>query len=276
MSRLLLQGASRDSYAAARETLATLVQAASTDLLELADQLFAVTEVLDREGALRRALTNPARSGDARAELARAVFGERFAGAAQDLVVWAVRARWSAPRDLPNALELLAVEAVVAAAEKAGRLDALEDELFRVGRIVAGNPDLRTALADRSAPVEQRTALLQDLLAGKVTDETLRLVRQAVAAPRGRHFDRTIDMYGEVAAERRSRRVALVAAAVPLTEEQRERLTAALQQLYGHEVHLNVEIDPDLIGGVRVELGDEVIDGSILTRLHEARRRLIR
>ena len=101
-------------------------------------------------------------------------------------------------------------------------------------------------------------------------------VQQAVAAPRGRSFDRTIEMYGEVAADRRSRVVATVTAAVPLTEAQRDRLAAALHQLYGHEVHLNIEIDPELIGGVRVELGDEVIDASILSRLEEARRRLTR
>jgi F-type H+-transporting ATPase subunit delta len=190
------------------------------------------------------------------------------------VLVWAVRARWSAPRDLADAVELLAVEARVAAAEKAGRLDAVEDELFRTARVVAGSPELRVALADRSAPMDSRAALVEDLLAGKATDETRHLVRRAVVAPRGRSFDRTLEQYADVAADRRSRLVATVTATVPLTERQRERLGTALARLYGHEVQLNIQVDPALIGGIRVEIGDELIEGSVVSRLDDARRRL--
>jgi F-type H+-transporting ATPase subunit delta len=78
-----------------------------------------------------------------------------------------------------------------------------------------------------------------------------------------------------VAAELRSRLIATVTATVPLTEEQRDRLAAALRRIYGAELHLNVQLDPDLVGGIRVEIGDEVIDGSVVARLDEARRRLV-
>jgi F-type H+-transporting ATPase subunit delta len=270
-----MQGASRESLAAARETLGTLIRAGDTDLTALSDELFSVTGVLDREHALRRALTDPARAGDDRAGLARAVLAGQMSDATVDLLVWTVRARWSSPRELADALELLAVEAQVAAAERAGRLDAVEDELFRTSRIVAGAPDLRAALADRSAPVQSRAALIEGLLADRVSDETRRLVRQAVVAPRGRTFDRTVELYGQVAADRRSRLVATVTATAPLTEEQRARLARVLQRMYGHEVHLNVELDPDLVGGIRVEIGDEVIDGSVVSKLDDARRRLV-
>lgn len=274
MSLAALHGASRDSYAAARETLGTLIRSADTDLVALSDSLFDLTALLDREHALRRALTDPARSGDDRAGLARAVLGEQVGPAALDILVWAVRARWSAARDLADALELLGVEARVAAADAAGRLDTVEDELFRTGRIVAGSAELRVALADRSAPVDSRAALIEGLLDGKATEETRRLVRQAVVASRGRTFDRTIAEYGQVAAERRSRKVATVTATVPLTAEQRTRLGAALARMYGHDVHLNVQLDPSIVGGIRVEIGDEVIDGSIVSRLDDTRRRL--
>ena len=270
-----MQGASRESLKAARETLAALIRSSDTDLAALSDELFSVTALLDREHPLRRALTDPARDGDARVGLARAVLGEQVGGATTDLLAWVVRARWSVPRDLASALELLAVEAQVAAAERAGRLDEVEDELFRVSRAVAGAPELRTALSDLSAPVESRAALIEGLLGGRSTEETRRLVRQAVVAPRGRTFDRTVETYGQVAADRRSRLVATVTAVDPLTEEQRRRLAAALQRIYGHEVHLNVQLDPTLVGGIRVELGDEVIDGSVESRLDDARRRLV-
>lgn len=274
MSATGLRGASRGSLAAARDALGTLLRSGDTDLAALSDELFDVTSLLDREKGLRRALTDPSRSGDDRAGLARALLSDRVGSSGLDMLVWAVRARWSAPRDLADAVELLAVEAQVAAAEKAGRLDAVEDELFRTARVVAGSADLRVALADRSAPMDSRAALVEDLLAGKATDETRRLVRRAVVAPRGRSFDRTLEQYAEVAAERRNRMVATVTATVPLTEEQRERLGAALARLYGHPVQLNIEVDPALVGGVRVEIGDELIEGSVVSRLDDARRRL--
>lgn len=274
MTAAALQGASRESLAAARETLGTLVRSRDADLAGLGDDLFEITALLDREHALRRALTDPARSGDDRAGLARAVVGDRVGAAALDVFVWAVRARWSAARDLADALELLAAEAEVASAERAGRLDAVEDELFRAGRIVAGSPELRAALADRSAPLERRVALVEDLFGERTAPETGRLIRQAVAAPRGRTFDRILTDYGQVAADRRARLVATVTATVPLTEEQRSRLGAVLARIYGHQVHLNVEIDADVVGGIRVEIGDEVIDGTVLSRLDDARRRL--
>ena len=270
-----LTGASRESLAAARETLATLIRTGDTDLAAVADELFGVTAVLDSEHGLRRALVDPSRDGDARAGLVRAVVGDQVSGATADLLSWVVRARWSVPRDLADAVELLAVEAQVAAAEKAGRLDEVEDELFRVARAVAGAPELRSALSDRSAPVENRAALIEDLLGDRATDETRRLVRQAVVAPRGRSFDRTVETYGQVAADRRRRLVATVTATAPLTEEQRDRLGAALRRIYGHEVHLNVQLDPALVGGIRVEIGDEAIDGSVVSRLDDAHRRLV-
>ena len=270
-----MQGASRESLRAARETLGALIRSSDTDLTALSDELFSVTALLDREHPLRRALTDPARDGDARVGLARAVLGEQVGGATADLLAWVVRARWSVPRDLATALELLAVEAQVAAAERAGRLDEVEDELFRVSRAVAGAPELRSALSDLSAPVESRAALIEGLLGGRSTEETRRLVRQAVVAPRGRTFDRTVEIYGQVAADRRSRLVATVTAVDPLTEEQRRRLADVLRRIYGHDVHLNVQLDPTLVGGIRVEIGDEVIDGSVENRLDDARRRLV-
>ena len=274
MSTAALQGPSRESYAAVRETLSTLIRSGDADLGAVSEELFGVTALLDREGSLRRALTDPARTGDDRVGLARGLLGDQVGSATSDVVAWAVRARWSQPRDLADAMELLAVEAQVAAAERAGRLDSVEDELFRTARIVAGAPDLRSALSDRAAPVDSRAALLEGLLSDRASEETRRLARQAVVAPRGRTFDHAMTVYGRVAADRRSRLVATVTVTTPLTEEQRDRLTAVLTRIYGHEVHLNVQLDPALIGGIRVELGDEAIDGSVLARLDEARRRL--
>ncbi len=269
-----MQGASREALTTARDNLNAVIRAGGADLDQLGEELFAVVGILDREGALRRALTDPGRSGDDRAALVAAVLGGQVQETTTDVLSGIVRSRWSLGRDLVDAVELLAVEAVVAAAERAGRLDAVEDELFRTSRIIAGSPDLRVALGDRSAPVEHRVELIDRLLAGKVTDETARLVRQAVASPRGRTLDRALETYAAVAADRRRRMIATVTAAVPLTEEQLARLGRALSTMYGHDIQLNLDVDPAVVGGIRVEIGDEVIDGSVISRVEEARRRL--
>jgi len=270
-----MQGGSRESLASVRDDLDAVIRSGDLDLASLAGELFDVAALLDREKTLRRVLTDPSRSADARAQLARGLFGEQVSEAAGDLLSAAVQARWSQPRDLADAVELLAVEALIAAAQQAGRLDTVEDELFRAGRVVAGSPQLRMALSDRSAPVQRRVELVDDLLGDRVADETIRLVRQAVVAPRGRKLEDALEAFAAVAADRRSRVVATVTAAVPLTEAQRDRLGEILARVSGHEVQLNVQLDPDLIGGLRVEIGDEVIEGSVLSRLADARRRLV-
>lgn len=240
----------------------------------LGEELFAVARLLDSRASLRRALTDPSREGEAKAELIQRLIGDQVSEPTMDLVSGLVRARWSSARDLADACEHLGATALVVSAEQDGRLDAVEDELFRFGRIVAGNPDLRAALSDRSVPASNKDDLVARLLDGKVAPQTLRLASQAAAHPRGRRLEAALEAYAQVAAQRRERLVADVVAAVPLTQEQRERLEAALVRLYGHRVQLNVDVDPAVIGGLRLQVGDEVIDSTVLTRLADARRRL--
>ena len=268
-----MRGSSRGAFAAGQRALAQALQS-GVDWSVLVEDLFSMTAVLDSSASLRRAMTDPSRDAAARRGLVSSLFGSRVSEQAVAVVSELAAQRWSDERDLADAVELLAVETVVASADAGGRLDAVEDELFRTSRIVAGAPALRAALADRSAPVESRAALIEGLLDGRTAEETRRLVRQAVVAPRGRTLDRSLETYAQVAADRRSRLVATVTATTPLTEEQRARLSAVLRRLYGRELHLNIQLDPALVGGIRVEIGDEVIDGSVAHRLDDARRHL--
>jgi F-type H+-transporting ATPase subunit delta len=183
-----------------------------------------------------------------------------------------VAQRWSTERDLSDTVESLAVETVLASAEAGGRGDHVEDELFRFERIVAGNPALRDALVNRNVDPQGKAELVGRLLQGKVTAETARLARQSVLAPRGRKFDRTLELYLALAAKRREQLTAVVIAAVPLDETQRHRLAAALQGIYGKPVQLQLVIDEKVVGGIRVQIGDEVVDGTILRKLEGARR----
>jgi F-type H+-transporting ATPase subunit delta len=268
-----MRGPSRVAFEEAQERLAAIVEdpaAAAT----VGDELFEVTRLLDREPGLRRALSDASSEQAARSGLVRGLLGGRVARATLDMVVSLVVARWSAPRDLADAAEQLAVLATAAAADDAGELDSLEDELFRFGRIVSAQPELRAALASTRLPEERKRGLLDALLAGKVTAAALRLITQASLYPRGRSLEASLDEYARLAASWRQRLIAVVRVAAELTSSERERLSAALAAAYGHGIHLNIVIDPGVLGGMSVQIGDEFIDGSIASRLARLQRRL--
>ncbi|MFJ6572950.1 F0F1 ATP synthase subunit delta [Streptomyces sp. NPDC091292] len=269
-----MHGASREAQAAAKERLDALTDSTSVDSATLAGELAAVTALLNREVSLRRVLTDPAQSGDAKADLAARLFGGQVGGPAVDLVSGMVRARWSRSRDLVDTLEELADIADLTAAQQAGKLDDVEDELFRFGRIVSSDTGLRAALTDRAATAAAKTELLRTLLGGRAQDVTTRLVVRLVTQPRGRSLEGGLESLSKLAAERRDRMVAVVTSAVPLSDQHKQRLGAALAKLYGRPMHLNLDVDPEVLGGIRVQVGDEIINGSIADRIEDASRRL--
>ncbi len=272
-----MQGSSRASAAHGQRALdAVLGQAPALrpDPAALADDLFGVGGAIDGSVTLRRALTDPTREASAKAGLVRRLLTGKVSESAIALVSTLVEQRWSAERDLTDTVENFAVQSLVASAESAGRADQVEDELFRFERLVAGTPALRDAVTDRHADPAAQGALVDRLLTGKVAPETLRLAHQAVVAPRGRRFDKVIDGYLKTMAARRAQLSATVIAAVTLDEPTRTRLATALAGIYGKPVHLNVVLDPTIVGGIRVQIGDEVVDGTVLRKLEGARRHL--
>jgi F-type H+-transporting ATPase subunit delta len=161
----------------------------------------------------------------------------------------------------------------VEAAERVGQGDELEDELFRFGRLVASERGLREALSDRTVPVTRRQTFARELVEGKATAAGVTLIAQSVAG-RHRSVEACLDYFGKLVAEQRQRFVATVHTAAALTDTERGRLAAALERQYRRPVHLNVVVDPDVLGGLRVELGEDVIDGTVASKLDDARRRL--
>lgn len=247
---------------------------AGVDAAELGDELFAVALTLDGRHSMRRALTEPAVPADAKGALAHALLEGKISDATLDVVDLGVRSRWSERRDLADSLERASVTAHVAQADEVGHLDDLEDNLFRFARIVESEPELRDALSEPEASLEGKRKLLHALLEGKVEGPTEKVLGQAVAGRR-RALGPTLNMYQEVAAARRDRLVATVWAASPLSDDHKRRLSGALSEQYSHEIHLNVIIEPDVLGGVRVAVGDDVIDSTVETRLAQVHRRLV-
>ncbi|MEU9703189.1 F0F1 ATP synthase subunit delta [Streptomyces sp. NPDC047981] len=269
-----MNGASREALAAARESLDALTDNTSVDATKLAGELASVTALLDREVSLRRVLTDPAQAGEAKAELAQRLLGGQVGGETVDLISGMVRSRWSQSRDLVDSVEELANIADLTAAQQAGALDDVEDELFRFGRIVSSSTGLRSALTDKAATASAKSELLRGLLGGKANAVTERLIIRLVTQPRGRSLESGLESLSKLAAARRDRMVAVVTSAVPLSDQQKQRLGGVLAKLYGRQMHLNLDVDPSVLGGISVQVGDEVINGTIAERLDEATRRL--
>jgi F-type H+-transporting ATPase subunit delta len=270
-----MQFASRESFAIARERFESRIADTSTAALRtLADELFAVAGVIARERTLRRFLADPATSERRRRTLVDTVFGGKVSGTTQEVVQGLVESRWSVSADLLDAIETLAREATLAIAERDEVIEDVEDELFRFARTLAAEPRLRDLLADVGKPVDGRLGLLDTLLSSKVQPVTLQLLQQTVRLPRGRLLDALVERLAELAAERRGRSVAQVTAAAPLSAEQERRLTEDLSRIYGRSIDVQVEVDPDVLGGLVIRVGDEVIDGSVAARLAAARQRL--
>jgi F-type H+-transporting ATPase subunit delta len=260
----------------ARDRLTGTPRAATgPELLALADELFAVARLLDGQLTLRRALADPAGKPEDRAALARRLFESKLSATALDLVETIARQRWSRPIDLVDAASSLAIEASLDAADVRGELDGVEDELFRFGRIVNADRELARILGDRSAPAEGKAALLDRLLSGRVSPVTEQLLRNVLTGPHVGQAENAIERLSEVASRRRGQSVARVTTAVALTEAQERRLADVLGRLYGRTVGLQVIVDPSVLGGLIVQVGDEVIDGSIAHRLEVAGRRLV-
>jgi len=264
---------SRESFAAAEAKLAADTEkATAAQLATVADEILSVAALLRTEPRLRRALTDPSRSGRQRAELLRGLLAGKLSEATVDALTTLVASRWGRPVDLLDATERLGVDSVLRSADKAGKLADVEDELFRFGQIVSGNPELAVTLSDPGAPTDRRVKLVEDLLKGKAQPATLRLAEVALEGFGGRSFEFSLVRLVELTAAKRDREVAYVTVAKPLDDADEQRLTDKLSEMYGRQISLKVDVDPKVIGGASVQVGSDLYDGTILRRLNEARQ----
>jgi F-type H+-transporting ATPase subunit delta len=271
-----MQGLSRASLQAAlasyEQNIAGLPGGAGSG--EVSAGLYAVADLLDREPSLRRAFTDPASSPESRRGLAERLLGQQLAPLPLRVFLDLVSQRWSSPADLRDAVETVAATAALRAAEGDGTLDDVEDELFRFARLLEREPALRGALTDPGLPDERKSALLAQLLDGRTHVVTRRLIEISVLHPRGRSLEASLDRLSQLAAQRRERYVASVRVARPLPADQEAHLATSLARLYGREVQLQIDVDPSVLGGVEVRVGDEVLDGTVARRLETVHRRL--
>jgi F-type H+-transporting ATPase subunit delta len=265
-----VRGVSAASLAAVLEA----VENTKGDLEAVGDELFSVAAVLDATPAVRRILTDPSTEADARSGVAASLLEGKVNSATVAVVDVAARGRWSGGRALSDAIEMAGLAAHVAAAERVGSLDAVETELFEAQRVIDAERELRATLSDRTIPADRKAALVDTIFAGKVAPATLALLRQAAACRTG-SFDGVLAHFADEVAARRSRTLAEVRTAAALSDTELERLSSALSAKYGRPVHVNTIVDPTIVGGLKVSIGDDVIDGTIAGRLEDARRQLV-
>jgi F-type H+-transporting ATPase subunit delta len=266
----------RANYAAAAERLSGLATGERpVPLIGIGDELLAVASLLDAQPALRRALTDPARSGEDRARLLDSLLDGKVAEDTRTLARTLVAGRWSSGTDLLNSVERLGVEALLASADSAGELSEVEDEVFRFGQLVDGNLELAAVLGSSTSPYAGRSRLAHALLEAKARPVTMRLVDLALRGFGGRNFSAGLHRLVELAADRRERQLAYVTVAASLSEDEQIRLAAKLTEIYGRPIDLKVSVTPSILGGVRVRVGSDLYDATVLRRLTDARAKVV-
>jgi F-type H+-transporting ATPase subunit delta len=250
-------------------TTAALDAASAVDL-DVARELFAAARALGESTPLAGALADSAAAPAARAKVVSDVFGSAFSPVTTELIATAVQHRWSTSADLVDGIEELAVRATAKAAPGAD----IEGELFAFSRMVAANPELELALGSRMGDDSAKGPLVNSLLGGRVDEATELVASSLIQQPRERRVRELLARGMEIVAAQRGRVVATVSSAVPLSAAQVQRLSEALAAKYDTEVSLNTVVDPATLGGLRVQIADDVIDGTVAARLAELRQRL--
>ena len=273
----VMRSASRDAQTALVERFTSMAASLSTDELStLADELTAVDKLLLREPILARHLAEATGETAAKQQMLQKLLGTRVGANALEVLNTAVSVRWSKTGDLVTAIEHVARLALLTRADRENQAEEVAEQLFRFGRILDSQPRLASLLGDYAQSGEQRVALLRGVLSQATgTNSTAgALMAQTVELLRGERADDAVADLAELAVAHRGEIVAEVGAAAELTDSQRRRLTDVLTRIYHHPVSVQLIVDPELLGGLAVAVGDEVIDGTLYTRLAAAETKL--
>jgi ATP synthase F0 subunit b/ATP synthase F1 delta subunit len=272
-----LRSASRESLAALVEKFDEVTAGLTPDQLSaVADDLASVAKLLAGEKILTRHLADPADDPSPKVGLLETLLEGKVGDTALEVLKAAVSGRWSTDANLVDAVEHVARLALLVRAEREDQAAEVEEQLFRFGRILDAQPRLSTLLSDYATPAAGRVKLLSDVLenGSGVNPTTAQLLSQTIELLRGERADDAVIDLAELAVARRGEVVAHVSAAAELSNAQRNRLTEVLTRIYGHPASVQLQIDPQLLGGLNIAVGDEVIDGTLSSKLAAAETKL--
>jgi F-type H+-transporting ATPase subunit delta len=257
--------ATREALAEARAALAGL---GSIDLTT-GQQLLSAGRIIGGSSSLRSALVDRSIEEDVKRSLVNAVFAsiDEKARAILDAVATAT---WSSEDDLLAGIEEIGIRILTESAPTT----PIGPELFEFGTAVNSSPELELAVSSKLGSAEDKSALVTTLLTGKASEQTIAIVDHLVQQPRGRRIAELLESAASVVADEAGLAVATVTTATPIASTQLDRLAKALGASYGRELRINQVVDPSVVGGLRVQVGDDVIDGTVASKLNELRLQL--
>ncbi|MCB0925833.1 MAG: F0F1 ATP synthase subunit B/delta [Mycobacterium sp.] len=269
----VLRSASRDAQTALVERFDAVAGALSAEqLAELSGELAAVVKLLEAEPILARHLAEASRAAGPKKQLLERLLGGKVGVSALEVLDTAASVRWSLTSDFVNGLDHVAQLALLERADREGHADEVAEQLFRFGRLLDAQPQLNLLLSDTSRTAEERLTLLRGVLAraGGVNPTAAALLAQSVELLSDQRADEAVNDLAQLAIARRGEVVAEVVAAADLSDGQRSRLAQILTRIYQHPVSVQLTIDRAVLGGLSVAVGDEVIDGTLSSRLTAA------
>jgi ATP synthase F0 subunit b/ATP synthase F1 delta subunit len=272
-----LRSASRDARAALVARFESVAAPMSGEqLTALSEELTAVVKLLMAEPSLARHLAEATGEAEAKKQMLARLLGGKVGVTTLELLDTVAAVRWSTTPDSIDAVEHVARLALLVRAEREGQADEVAEQLFRFDRVLEGQPELNTLLSDHARAAGDRVSLLRDVLsrAGGTNPVAEALLAQTVELTRGERADEAVAELALLAVSHRGEIVADVGAAAELSDAQRTRLTQILTRIYHHPVSVQLNVDPALLGGLSVAVGDEVIDGTLSSRLTAAATKL--
>lgn len=272
-----MHAASRDAArAVAREFSSNTEGKSPQELLAASEDLTQIIDFLQHNPVLRKKFTEDEDFPALKKQLVHSLFDGKASPIAVEVVASAVAQHWSQPNDILVALRRQNALVVLTAAERDGQIEQVEDELFRVSRLLEANPTLASLLTDFTKPADRRNALLTGLLGSQIGNYTAHLLTQTISLLNGQPAESAVDQLAQLAAAMRGETVAHVVSAAELSDAQKQRLGGVLAEIYHRKISVQTEIDPSIIGGLRIGVGDEVIEADIATRLAKAAETLPR
>lgn len=265
--------ASRIADRESRDSLAPKLRDTREDAWRIGNELFTITKVLDDSIQLERALTDPSRPVADKVAVLKELLGDNAHPMTMEIMTDLVSRRWSRARDIANAVEDFGVDAMMYYADATDATLQVSIELSELHSALLNLPVVRAKLYDYQATSEARVKLFREVFSGKTLNKvTMRLAEHATCNLRRRRYLETIQWLINKFSRHMGESMITVTTASPLNIDQIKRLTDVYSAKLDHPVHINSVVDPTVLGGMRIQVGDEVTDNTVVAQLQQLHR----
>lgn len=267
--------ASRIADRESRDSLAPKLRDTREDAWRIGNELFTITKVLDDSIQLERALTDPSRPVADKVAVLKELLGDNAHPMTMEIMTDLVSRRWSRARDIANAVEDFGVDAMMYYADATDATLQVSIELSELHSALLNLPVVRAKLYDYQATSEARVKLFREVFSGKTLNKvTMRLAEHATCNLRRRRYLETIQWLINKFSRHMGESMVTVTTATPLKKEQIKRLVEVYSAKVGRQVHINSVVDPTMLGGMRIQVGDEVTDNTVVAQLQNLHRKV--